>query len=345
MSTHSSMDRATDFGSVCRGSSPLGWAILAYIGIETRYFMKKGIAYAHGKTIIIGEHSAVYGEPAISTVFKGLTVETIIEKTNFEDIFIESIYYTGPLNDGPKELENIKKVLDKFAKEKDLNIKNIDIKIHSDIPAEKGLGSSAAVSVSLTKALYNFFGEKLTKEELYKWSCMSEEIVHGKASGIDSTTIIEDSTLFYKKYEVFENLNINIDGYLVVADSGEKGSTKEAVRDVELLIEENKNGKNIISALGELTYIAKKALLEGNLNALGKIMTQAHIFLKNLTVSNEKLDNMVALALDNGALGAKLTGGGRGGCIIALCENLKSAKKVKTALEKVSRGVWISDFR
>ena len=120
------------------------------------------------------------------------------------------------------------------------------------------------------------------------------------------------------------------------------GHTLEAVSDVATLYQNQQDARFWIKELGDLTRQVKKYLASGQVQALGQVMNQAHLLLQKLGVSDEKLDYLVDVAQVQGALGAKLTGGGRGGCMIALAANQHQAEKIAQALERAGAcQTWI----
>lgn len=304
----------------------------------TQHFIGK----AHGKIILIGEHAVVYGEPAIALPFKAAPVEVSIEKDT-GPVSVSSDYYTGPLEDAPGKLENIKVLLFEIGKELGQTINNLFIKITSHIPPERGMGSSAAVSTALIRALFQYFNVQLNEEQLLAYIDISEKIVHGNPSGIDARVTSSDAPIFYKKNQFFEPFPINISGYLIVADTGKKGQTSHAVADVATLFNDDyEPTAKLIQNIGERAIRAKLAIIHNDLAALGTLLSQTHELLKELTVSDESLDHLVDTALKAGALGAKLTGGGRGGCMIALAQSEIDAMVIKNKLiEQGAINTWV----
>lgn len=303
---------------------------------------KEALGFAHGKIILIGEHSVVHNQPAIAIPFTSAKVSVGIEKIASE-VKIDSLYYKGKLKNSPEKLRNLRKTLDAVALYMGEKVYGIKISIHSDIPAERGMGSSAAVATALVRSLFQYYNQKLTQELLDRFVSISEEIAHGNPSGIDAKVVQSNQALYFIRGEKTEYFNSQMPAYLVLADTGQKGETIRAVEDVaKLLADERTPAKEWIHSLGQLTVEAREKIENNEVEELGKIITNAHLLLKKLGVSNDALDHLVDEALENGALGAKLTGGGRGGCIIALVKNFKEAEKLSTKLLKANASkTWI----
>mgnify|MGYP001032775863 CR=1 FL=1 len=313
--------------------------------IKGDYMESYGYGKAYGKVILIGEHSVVYHKPAIALPLKDLKVETYITKSN-EDITIDSIFYQGFLKNA-SNLEGIKALV--LATHLFLNKKpeKIHIKIDSKVPEKRGLGSSAAVSVSVVRALFDYYKEKLTLETLKKLTHQAEIIHHIDPSGLDAETVLSEEAIFFVKYQAIEKIEVKLNGVLLVADTGIHGHTKDAVSNVKKLLTENEpKVRSYMDELENLTLQAKMFIKTQEIEKLGKTLTKAHQILDKLEISNQTLNDLVDLALKNHALGAKLTGGGKGGSMIALMRSKEDALKLKDIFHDYGlKNVWLHNLK
>lgn len=301
--------------------------------------MKAGIGYSHGKIILIGEHAAVYGKPAIAIPFLATKCKTVVKETLESNI--DSIVYRGKTSNAPEELTPITSLIKELTIK--LDLPNLSFDIKSNIPISSGMGSSAAVASSIVQAVYDYLEKDLSPKDKLSWIEFSEIKAHGNPSGIDALTTTFNNAWLFQKGSLLVEFDSNLAAYLIVGQSGEKGNTKEAVSIVK---EEVDKGKmNLIEELGRLTQVVYEAYLAEDIILIGKTLTAAQKILKELQVSTEKIDQMVELALSNRALGAKLTGGGLGGCVIALAKNYREAENIKMVWENLSTlEAWILDL-
>lgn len=259
---------------------------------------------AIAKIILFGEHSVVYGKKALALPIKELKIR--VEKRS-KKCFKEE----------DEHVEYIKKLL---------NIKEF-IKIKSNIPISRGLGSSAALSVALAR---------MQGADVFEISKLAEIKAHGNPSGIDSAVIIHEKAIIFEKNKEIQYIDVNLNAYIVIIDSGIKSSTKEAVEKVKKL-----NRMDLIENLGKITENAITKIYDKDIYALGKMMKYAQNNLKNLKLSTPFIDRIIRKANYN-SLGAKITGSGLGGCVIALCKNKLQAKKLTKNLKKEGvKNFWI----
>lgn len=304
-----------------------------------------GYGQATGKIILMGEHSVVYGEPAIAFPFKEAVIKT--EVTPAAITTLDCHYFSGELSELPPQLKSVKEVINQTLVALQQEYAAFKITIASSIPPERGMGSSAAVAVSIVRALFDFFDTDCSQETVLPLVNYAEKIAHGNPSGIDAAATSGDQPIFFTKGHSLETFSMNVTkGSLIVADTGIKGQTRAAVSDVARLFEQNKKAvSHHITELGRLTKLAKEAILTDDITLLGDSMNRAHEQLQALTVSNQQLDKLVTTAKEYGALGAKLTGGGRGGCMIALSDSKENAVIIAEALAKSgAKKTWIQSL-
>ncbi|MBP1969999.1 mevalonate kinase [Virgibacillus natechei] len=299
------------------------------------------IGVAHSKLILIGEHAVVHGQPAIAIPFPLVGVESVIEYVP-GSVKLDSSFYHGPLESAPESLSGIATCIKETLKHLQLPCKDLLITINSSIPHGKGLGSSASVAISLTRSLFAYANEEYTEAELLKLANIAETYAHGAPSGIDTLTITSESPVWYEKEHPIDLINLSDDFHFVVADSGRIGDTRLSVESVaHLLMSAPKRIRSKLDRIGELTHHAKYALEKAGKTLLGQMLNEAQKELETLGVSDAGLNRLIYFARQEGALGAKLTGGGNGGCIIALAQNEVHSRQLAEKLRKVgAQAVW-----
>lgn len=287
---------------------------------------KIGIGKAHGKIILGGEHSVVHGMPA---VVLPLPIKVhAVSKIALEGLDVEILSKAFP-KEGMKnhpELEGYVQMVLFIKKSLKCNLP-IQVEVFSDIPIQSGLGSSAAVANAIAESVISLLhgGEMLDLKNTAV--SLAEKFAHGNPSGLDAVgTHCHRPLLFQKRKPrpLISPLNIQGTFYFVVALSGIYVSTKQVVEHVSAYFSQNAlNQKKMLANMSKIVEAMVSALEIGDALALGRWMTENHKALKLMGVSSTPLDEMVNVALAHGALGAKLSGKGIGGAVIALVKNKK----------------------
>ncbi|MEM7279659.1 MAG: mevalonate kinase, partial [Pseudomonadota bacterium] len=229
----------------------------------------------------------------------------------------------------------IEAITDTILKRLQIGSSSFHIEVTAPYAAGMGLGASASYAVALIRALDAHFGLGLDDEQVNDHAFAAEKIAHGQPSGIDNTLATYGQALAFQRGDptCIEPLAIAEPLELVVALATSTRATSDMVAKVgELKDELPSSTESVLDACHQLSTDARAALMSGDLDALGSLMSMNHGLLAALGVSTRELDDMVATAIDAGALGAKLTGGGGGGAIVAICTQA-SVDNVRAAFE------------
>ena len=276
-------------------------------------------ASAPAKAILFGEHAVVYGQPAIAVPVSDLRAFATAEP-NDSGLRIAAGDLDIPVNIDAEPVEHALALTARLVlKALDVPAPAVTITIRSDIPIASGLGSGAAVSTALARALCMAVGRTPGHEALNKIIYEVEKIHHGTPSGIDNTVIVYERPVYFVRGQAIEPLTIGAHFTLLIGDTGKSASTRAAVASVRGLYESNLIViQPILDEIGSVVEEARSAIKSGDVPAIGTLMKRNHELLQWLTVSSPELDALVTAAESAGALGAKLSGGGRGGNMIAL---------------------------
>jgi mevalonate kinase len=290
---------------------------------------------ASGKIILFGEHAVVYGRPAIAVpVAQVRATATVTDAPEGSGCTLvaqdigEEIRLADALADHPLALV-LRLALDEagIADEPDWRVV-----LTSDIPIASGLGSGAAISAALVRAALIHAGQPAPAETVSRLVYRSEELFHGTPSGIDNTVVAYERPVWFVKGQPTESFAVGHPFTLAIADSGIPSPTKESVGDVRRAWEADPAGyEAIFSRIADVVHGARRAIRDGNLPAIGALMNVNQQRLDALGVSLPVLEKLIEAARAAGALGAKLSGGGRGGNVIALVDD-ENAAGVQAAL-------------
>lgn len=281
---------------------------------------------APGKIILCGEHAVVYGKPAIAIpIFDVSTKCTIVARPTAPSdetiIIAPAIGLKSNLScllaDHPIRVA-IDLVLNHLKID---HLPVCEINIQSTLPTAAGLGSSASTSVALIRALSTFLGHPFEDEVVNQLAFTIEKIHHGTPSGIDNTVVTFGKAIFFVKGQENHFLQPEKSLTFVIADSGIKSSTSKVVAEVYQAYQQNiEKYSTYFERIDHIAQSARIFFESGDLKNLGISLSENHQVLQEMEISCEKLDKLVSSALGGGALGAKISGGGKGGNMIALVE-------------------------
>ena len=291
-------------------------------------------ASAPGKIILFGEHAVVYGRPALAIPVTQVHTDVEVSDSARAGIWIHApdVNLHAELNTLPSDHPLASVIHNFLFLFRVTPFPNLEIKISSTIPVASGLGSGAAVTVALTRALSAFLACPMPDEEINAFAYEIEKLHHGTPSGIDNTVVTYAKPVYFIKGRAIETFKVGTAFTIVIADTGISAPTKESVVAVQKLWEADKTKwESVFDKVGEITEEARKNIESGKWELLGELMNQNHNLLQEMTVSSPELDRLVSAARSAGASGAKLSGGGRGGNMIALV-NVNLAESIAKSI-------------
>lgn len=290
---------------------------------ESRESVSGGSGYAHGKVILIGEHTVVYDSAAVALPLPGAGV------TARAGFVTEP---TEPMHTPPRANAEIAQAVGAALEEWDPGGGAVHVSVDCRIPRGRGLGTSAAVVVAVLRATAALCRVHPSDAELARLAQIAEQVSHGRASGVDVAAALSRSPVVFRSGSACPAV-IGTPLHVVVADSGTASSTADAVSRVAVRLAHTSGpGARILARSKLLVEAAVADLAAGRLEAFGRRLVDFHSVLSELGVSTPQLDRLVTVALAAGAAGAKLTGGGLGGCLIAVTGTQSAARRVEDAL-------------
>ncbi len=314
-------------------------------------------ATAPGKIILFGEHSVVYKGPAILLAVDRRATVTASRRDD-KKIYIDSedLGFSGFFDEGNYTAVTGKawrgrnmSALEVAARNvmKHLGVDSgVNLKVRSMIPIAVGLGSSAAVCVATTAAIGELFDGNLTKEKISELSFEGEKVIHGNPSGADNSVATFGGIMRFERGVGLKRLQLDEPLPFIIGNTRKKRSTRNMVENVKAIKDRNPEIVDpIIYTMASLSQVGLDALLRRDVGKLGDLMNLNQGLLSAIGVSTIELDDLIYVARQEGALGAKLTGAGGGGCMIALAdaENLSKVEKGIRAARGQSMRVNLTD--
>ncbi|MCD6468772.1 MAG: mevalonate kinase [Thermoplasmata archaeon] len=295
-----------------------------------------GLGEGFGKVILFNEHFVVYGIPSVAAAIGDTTVAKVEDSEEFE------LLDNRPETPGYKKekLEQQKDSLNRIFKAMNIDVEKNPVKItlEGDLLAASGLGASAASCVAIARALSKHFNLNLDDEQINNVAYEGEKGYHGNPSGIDNTAATYGGVIWFQRKpdgNIIERIKLKEPVEIVIGNTGKVADTKKAVAGVRERKEKYPEKYNqIFEEARKLVFDARNALEDFDIRRVGELMNKNHKLLQEIEVSSEELDLLVEIALENGALGAKLTGGGLGGNMIALTPEKDLQRRVAGAMEK-----------
>jgi mevalonate kinase len=294
-------------------------------------------ASAPGKIILFGEHAAVYGRPAIAAPVTQVRAKVTVTpdlRAPSGQILIDArdIGLFQSLNELPPGHPLALAVIATAEACHAAQMPAMRIQIDSTIPIASGLGSGAAVSAAIARAVSAFLGQPLIDQQVSDIAYLVDQKHHGTPSGIDNTVVTYAQPIFFVKGQPFERLQVARPITFVIGSTGIFSPTSAVVGDVRTRWQADPEAyERIFEEIGSIAMQARRAIEQGRVEALGSLLNHNQDALQRLEVSSPELDRLIAAAMQAGACGAKLCGGGRGGNMIALAAQT-SAADVSAAL-------------
>jgi mevalonate kinase len=283
-----------------------------------------GVGRGNGKTVLLGEHAVVYGMPAIAA---GISLGATARASASTSSSIRIAEREARAGDGSE----LGRALEQTCAALAVGPHRIEVDV--DVPLGSGLGGSAAIGVAVTRALLSLAGGSETRERVLAGAAAWEQVFHGNASGVDAAAAYAGTCIWFTKEHGPEPMFVALPLRLAICLAGPPASTKQMVESVKALGDRRPDllGKSL-AGIESLVKNARLCIEAGDLSGLGQLMNYNQMLLAGLFLSTPEIERACAVAREAGALGAKLTGAGGGGAVIALCQ--ASAEPIESALRE-----------
>jgi hydroxymethylglutaryl-CoA reductase len=291
------------------------------------------IATAAGKVILLGEHAVVYGRHALAVPIPDAVRAVVRPASGVSTINVKQWRLNSVVD--VNSTEGVSGLINRILQELDAVELSFAIDVSSRLPRGMGLGSSAAIAVAITRAIAQCLGRDIDDQRVNDIGYACEQLAHGTPSGVDNTLSCFAKPMLFRNDGAleFETIEVAEELPLVVGFSHQAGPTHKQVAGVRSRYEEDPaRYESLFDQIDGLSRDGALALTAGRYEELGRLMNLCHGLLNAIQVSTPDLENMIAIARESGAVGAKLTGAGGGGSIVALCPG--SEDEVRSALHR-----------
>ena len=293
-----------------------------------------GGSVAAGKVILLGEHAVVYGRRAVALPIRNAVSAKVTKDNPQSTLTIPAWGVWHELNPEATTTSELDAAISLIAKELDVSTGGVAIHVHSRLPRAMGLGSSAAIAVAIIRGFDLAFELGIDDERVNAIAFECEKLAHGTPSGVDNTIATYARPMLFRRGDALETSPIELaeSPPIVIACGHSGGRTIEQVAGVRARREANlQRYERIFDEIDDISRQGADALIASDFTQLGSLMNICHGLLNAIEVSTPELESMISIARASGAAGAKLTGAGGGGSIVAVCPGAEDAVEAALA--------------
>ncbi len=288
-----------------------------------------GAAHACGKVILLGEHAVVYGVPALAVgIDRGAHAWAVPAGPGPSRLLVRGWNIAVREDRLDHDLARAFRALLEAARVQSPSLEPQEVEVDASLPPGGGLGCSAAIGVAIARSLCPHAGHDAIQALATAW----ERVFHGNPSGVDAAVAARGGCVLFRRGEAIETVRVRGTLQLCIGNTGTASSTKTMVEGVARLRASQPDVVDrAFEAVGTLVQSARLAIEAGDRALLGRLMDRNQTLLGGLSLSTPGIETMCGLARHAGALGAKLTGAGGGGCVVALVPSQPVAEAVLEA--------------